>query len=280
MSESDGPEMVQSQGFADKVAAPGLAGPSVVMRKQGSEAKPVQIRKEFPETWLFESFDMKNESLHTISKKVPDTITSWIITGFSINEQSGIGIVDNPSKFKVFQPFFVTTNLPYSIKRGEVVSIPILVFNYLSTDQEVEVTFFNNEGEFEFVEVNEEKNSVSRKRRTTDIKRTKIIFIKSQEGTQLPFMIRALKVGHINIKVTATSPMAGDGLERPLIVIPSGVTKFKNRALFIDLRNETNFKSDVKIDIPSTAVEDSVHIEASAIGDIMGSSIQNLDKLM
>jgi CD109 antigen len=173
-----------------------------VMRKSG-EAKPViQIRKEFPETWLFENLDFDNETTQfNLVKKVPDTITSWVITAFAVDPLTGMGVVESPSKFKVFQPFFVTTNLPYSIKRGEVVTIPVLVFNYMDSDQEVEVTFLNSEREFEFAEVNEAENNVGRKRRMADEKRTKTVFVASSVGVSVPFMIRPLKNGHITIKV-------------------------------------------------------------------------------
>lgn len=216
----------------------------------------------------------------TLIKKVPDTITSWVITGFSVDPITGLGLVKSPSKFNVFQPFFVTTNLPYSIKRGEVVSIPFLVFNYLESDQTTEITFFNSEGEFEFVEVNEADNQVRKRRQTTDKQRTKTLLVKSQEGVSVPFMIRPIKVGHITIKVTAVSALAGDGVERQLIVEPEGVTQYRNKAVFIDLRETSEFKSNISITVPNHAVPDSTKIEASAVGDILGPTIENLDKLM
>ena len=74
--------------------------------------------------------------------------------------------------------------------------------------------------------------------------------------------------------------MAGDGLERQLIVEPEGVTQYENKAVFVDLRSSPEFKDTVNITIPDNAVPDSTKIEASAIGDILGPTIENLDKLM
>lgn len=213
----------------------------------------------------------------TITKKVPDSITSWIITGFSVNPETGFGLTKQPSKLNVFQPFFVSTNLPYSIKRGEVVSIPVIVFNYMEDDQPAEVTLFNAEEEFEFVDV---KNDGNRAKRAIETERTKTVLVKSQSGATISFMIRPFKVGHITIKVVARTAVAGDGVERQLIVEPEGVTQFKNQAVLIDLRNTSELNSNISISIPSFAVPDSTKIEASAIGDILGPSIENLDKLM
>lgn len=250
-------------------------------KKSQQNSKLIEIRKEFPETWLFESFDFDPKSSQVnLTKKVPDTITSWLITGFAVDPLTGLGLTKTQSRVKVFQPFFVTTNLPYSIKRGEVATIPVIVFNYLDYDQQVEVTLFNNDVEFEFTEVNEQENNVKRRRRQLELKRSKSVFIKSQEGVTIPFMVRALKVGHIKIKVTASSSIAGDGLERLLIVEPEGVTRFMNEAMLVDLVNGEEKKFNFNITIPSNAVPDSTKIEVSAVGDIMGNSIENLDKLM
>lgn len=227
----------------------------------------------------FISTVVRYEGKTTLTKKVPDTITSWIITGFSVDPITGLGLTRQPSKFNVFQPFFVSTNLPYSIKRGEVVAIPIVVFNYMDGDTRADVTLFNSDGEFEFAEVNDDDNQVRRKRET-EPQRKKNVIVKAQSGTAVSFMIRPLKVGHITIKVTATSAAAGDGMERQLIVEPEGVTQYMNKAVFVDLRNNPEYKSNVTITIPRNAVPDSTRIEASAIGDILGPSIDNLDKLM
>lgn len=40
-------------------------------------------------------------------------------------------------------------DLPYSVQRGEIIAIPVIVFNYLSSDVSVDVTM-ENIGEFEF----------------------------------------------------------------------------------------------------------------------------------
>jgi CD109 antigen len=174
----------------------------------------------------------------------------------------------------VFQPFFVTLNLPYSIKRGEVVSIQVLVFNYMDKEQAAEVTLFNYFEEFEFV------SAVTGEKASKEMQKKLKAVIVPESGTSVSFVIRPLKVGHITIKVVASSAVAGDRVERQLIVEPEGVTQYMNKAVFIDLRNNPEFKSNITVTIPPNAVPDSTKIEASAIGDILGPSIDNLDKLM
>ena len=159
-------------------------------------------------------------------------------------------------------------------------AIPVVVFNYLESDQRVEVTFHNNDKDFEFAEVSDDENSVVRKKRAIDTQRKKSIVVRSNSGTPTSFMIRPLRVGHITIKITASASIAGDGIERQLLVVPEGITQYVNKAVFIDLRNSADYKTNLTVKIPKNAIPDSTRIEASIIGDVLGPSIENLDKLM
>jgi CD109 antigen len=59
-----------------------------------------------------------------------------------------------------------------------------------------------------------------------------------------------------------------------------GETIYKNKAVLIDLRQRSVFNESISIEIPPYAVPGSEHIEVDAIADIMGPSINNLEKLI
>lgn len=52
------------------------------------------------------------------TKKIPDTITSWHLTGFAMNEEKGLAVTEDVTKIVTFKPFFISVRLPYSVKRG------------------------------------------------------------------------------------------------------------------------------------------------------------------
>lgn len=54
-------------------------------------------------------------------------------------------------QLRVFRQFFISVDLPYSVRRGEIVAIPVVVFNYLSKDVTADVTL-ENIGQFEFAD--------------------------------------------------------------------------------------------------------------------------------
>lgn len=75
---------------------------------------------------------------------------------------NGLGLTKQPTNLQVFQPFFISLDVPYSVKRGEIVSIPIAVFNFLDSSLEVEITLHNTDRELVFVQMENEIESPSK----------------------------------------------------------------------------------------------------------------------
>uniref|UniRef100_T1GQT0 Alpha-2-macroglobulin domain-containing protein n=1 Tax=Megaselia scalaris TaxID=36166 RepID=T1GQT0_MEGSC len=220
---------------------------SLAAGSSGSSAVIPPVRKDFPESWIWNNFNNTDGELY-IKKKVPDTITSWVITGFSLNGEKGLGLTNEPTKLTVFQPFFVTINLPYSVKRGEVISIPVLVFNYMDNKMEAQVTLDNTDKEFDFVEASNE--------------------------------IEENVIEGRSKSVQATTPVAGDAVHQMLRVEPEGVTEYVNKAVLLNLKDKPEQHENIKVEIPKDAVPDSEYVEVSVVGDLLGPTIKNLDKLV
>ncbi|XP_016998161.2 thioester-containing protein 1 allele S1 isoform X4 [Drosophila takahashii] len=250
---------------------------STFTSNNGNTDEPVKIRKNFADVWIWQSIGRSvDDEGFTLTKKIPDTITSWVVTGFSLNPTSGIALTKNPSKIRVFQPFFVSTNLPYSVKRGEVIAIPVVIFNYLDKTLDAEVVMDNSDQEYEFTEAT---NDVLEKA-SDEVRRVKRVTIPANSGKSVSFMIRPKNVGSTTLKITATSPLAGDTIHQKLKVEPEGVTQFENRAVFINLKDQPELSQSLEAEIPSEVVPQSEFIEFSVVGDLLGPTLQNLDNLV
>lgn len=154
--------------------------------------------------------------------------------------------------------------------------MPVIIFNYMEKALEAEVTMDNMDKEYEFTEATNEVEEKS----IDELRRVKRVSIPANNGASVSFMIRPKKVGEITLKITAISPLAGDTIHQKLKVEPEGVTQFENRAVFINLQNQTDLSQELKVDIPSEAVSDSEYIEFSVVGDLLGPTIKNLDNLV
>ena len=69
---------------------------------------------------------------------IPDTITTWVMQAVAINNRTGLGLA-TPLRILAWRPIFLSLKFPYSVKRGEQISILATVFNY--HDQELRVSW-------------------------------------------------------------------------------------------------------------------------------------------
>ncbi|KAG4071650.1 hypothetical protein HA402_011804 [Bradysia odoriphaga] len=268
--------------FADMpmaAMAGGAAPAPELAMASGTPSPSPAVRKYFPETWIWECSDSGSGSI-TRNEKAPDTITSWYLTGFATNNQYGLGITENKTVFKVFKNFFISLNLPYSVKRGEAVLLQIVIFNYLPQKVTTKVTLDNSLQQFEFVDPERQAYRDKGCPLPIEKSRTKKITVNSNDGVSLSFLVTPLIIGDLLVKVTATSDAAGDAIEYPLLVVAEGATQYKNKATFVDLRSSNKFTTDLTVDVPKNVVPDSTQVEVSAIGDVMGTALQNIDSLI
>ncbi|XP_076182301.1 CD109 antigen isoform X1 [Ptiloglossa arizonensis] len=256
---------------------PPLAGPYAFSRIPPPVwNKPrVFLMHDILNTWLFTNFSSGYDGKNELKRNVPDSITSWVLTAFSVNDAHGLGLIQEPRKLKVFRPFFIVMDLPYSVIRGEIVAIQIVVFNYMNKAVEAEV-LLTHEGQFDFAEISNEVHDVPK----LELYRKKKVEVKANSGASVSFMIIPRDLGYITIKASANTILAGDSVERKLLVKAEGETQYVNKATFLDLRSTSSVSTNFTIDIPKNAVLGSEHVEISAVGDILGPSILNLANLI
>ncbi|XP_062608191.1 CD109 antigen-like isoform X3 [Saccostrea cucullata] len=244
----------------------------------GSSPQPLKsvgrVRNVFPETWLWSNCSTGSNGEVQISTTVPDTITSWIASAFAINSASGLGIADTTAKIEAFKPFFVSLNLPYSVVRGEQVVLQANVFNYLSQDTDVIVTLEKND-DFRSIVMDASNNPTY-----VSQTQTATVQVPSGQAKSVFFPIVPAGLGMVDLTVKAQSTLAADGVRRQLLVEPEGVPKEYNTPILIDLKDTNTFTKTVPISLPASVVAGSQHVKVTAIGDLMGPTVNNLDKLL
>ncbi|GIY59393.1 CD109 antigen [Caerostris extrusa] len=242
----------------------------------GKGSKP-HVRKNFPETWIWDLAPAGNDGKLYLSKSIPDTITSWVISAFAMDPVNGLGIASENAKVTVFRPFFVKLNLPYSIIRSESLYLEVIVFNYMKEPMKADITLENKNRDFEFTVAG---NDIP----VPQDKMTKSVEVPAEDGISVLFLITPRTLGYIDLKVSAiaNNGNAGDAVVRKLLVKPEGSPQFFNKALLVDLRdsNVKVMEKVVPISVPKEAVPGSTSVTLSVIGDLLGPTVNNLDKLL
>lgn len=86
------------------------------------------------ETWLFTDIRKSQKEVTDLEIKLPDTLGTWIVKGFSLHPEKGLGIFQsNLIQIRTIKPYSLFIHLPYSVKLGETVRIPVLIVNLFFT---------------------------------------------------------------------------------------------------------------------------------------------------
>src|SRR5262249_4650285 len=113
------------------------------------EASPDQsgsprVREQFPETLLWRPELITDDNGHaSLDIDLADSITTWRLSASAVSGDGRLGAAQ--SSIRVFQPFFVDLNLPVALTRGDEVSVPVVVYNYLAKPQSVELKLDKND---------------------------------------------------------------------------------------------------------------------------------------
>ncbi|KAI6203725.1 hypothetical protein M3Y94_00589600 [Aphelenchoides besseyi] len=263
------------------------AAPSAAFRLGGraSGGEELVIRRNFPETWIWINGTTtgENESGEVVHKAtVPDTITSWVASAFAISDNTGLGVASSNAKLRVFRPFFIRLNLPYSVKRGEKFALQVLVFNYLDSEQDVTVILKHNENAgFEFVQ---KDGDVLKKNKPDKNYNMRVVSVPGGGISKaVYFPITLTQIGRIKLHVVAQADKAGDAVEEQLKVEPEGYRIQRNSPMVIEMQdngNGTGFERLVDLQFPVDAVEGSQKARVDVIGDIMGPILSNIANLV
>lgn len=103
-----------------------------------SKSESDDIRENFPETWIFEHFNLVGNSANK-SFKTPNLITSWMISAFSVNEISGIAFAPQ-TELVIKKDFFMQMILPFSARCNETIEIKMLIHKLTEGSEEVNAT--------------------------------------------------------------------------------------------------------------------------------------------
>jgi CD109 antigen len=235
---------VPSPSGADESAAP--AGLAQVQR----------VRQFFPETWLWTDVTTDSQGKATLHVEAPDNITTWVLRAVGLSKEQGLGIAE--SHLRVFQPFFLQADLPYSAIRGEEFPVKVALYNYLPTPQEI---FVELEGADWFTLLDPPLKSVT---------------IGASDIGGVEFRIQPTALGNKSIKVTARSREAADAVVKDLLVEPEGVSREEVGNLVLS----GGRSREIRTQVPSNAIEGSGRAYLALTGSYLTQTIEGLERLL
>uniref|UniRef100_A0A8D1YXK8 CD109 molecule n=1 Tax=Sus scrofa TaxID=9823 RepID=A0A8D1YXK8_PIG len=108
------------------------------------------------------------------------------------------------------------------------------------------------------------------------------VLVPSADGATVLFPVRPTCLGEVLITVTAISPAASDALTQRILVKAEGIEKSYSQSILLDLtdRKLQTTQKTLSFSFPPDTVSGSERVQVTAIGDILGSSINGLASLI
>ena len=193
---------------------------------QGTVQKTVQepdhIRKEFPETWVWQpSLITDANGIAQLRLVAPDTITTWRVDALASTKDARLGV--GSGNITVFQEFFVEPDIPLEVVRNDEFPLSIMVYNYMSEEQEITIKL-ENETWFDLLQGDpEDSNNPEAPNDPDDF--FQVVTVAASSVVGIEYVIRARDVGEHNVTITGSSNLDGsiaDKVIRPMIVVPDG----------------------------------------------------------
>ena len=178
-------------------SGPPNAGPS------STEQSPPRLRQWFPETLLWRPELITDDNGEVgIDVDLADSITTWRVSASAVSAQGALGATQ--SAVRVFQPFFVDLNLPVALTRGDSVTVPVVVYNYLDRPQTVQLTL-ENAAAF-----------------ALDGPAEQTVELAAGEVKSVGYRLRAQRIGRQTLRVAARAGDVADAIERTVEIVPDG----------------------------------------------------------
>lgn len=219
-------------------------------------AEVQRVRQYFPETWIWQDIQTGEDGSAVVTVEAPDSITTWMLRAVGISRQHGLGVGEG--SLRVFQPFFLTADLPFSAIRGEEFPVRVALYNYLDTPQQILVEI----EEADWFDLLDEP--------------AKSVTIDASDIGGAEFTIRPTKLGTGPIKIVARSSEAADAVIKNLLVEPEGVEVEIVENHIVSSGDER----DLALNVPPGVIDGSARAYVAVTGSLLTQSIEGLDRLL
>jgi uncharacterized membrane protein YgcG len=221
----------------------------------GSSEEP-RVRNNFPET-LYTNPQLITgpDGKATVTVDMADSITDWRVS--SLAHTLGGKLGGGVGAVRVFQEFFVDIDFPATLTRGDQVSFPVAVYNYLMVPQTVHLQL---EAADWF---------------TVTGQTTRDVALAPGQVTSVRFPVQVNKVGRQVLTVKALGGQRSDAVARSVLVVPDG--KLVSTARSGSLASGTTTQTAA---FPATAVPGSQRLYLDVFPAYLAQVVKGMDSML
>jgi hypothetical protein len=196
--------------------------------------KSSRLLRLYENSWLFEDINIGPLGYYKGYYKVPDSPTTWMISAFAMNSESGFGLLRQPISFSSVKSFLMNIEMPSVCVIGEQIGVRVNLFNNMPNKIEV-VVILNNSPDYKFVHVEENGIVSAYNPRTSFGEHQHLVFIKPKKTMIVYMPIVAQRLGLITVCLAAKTQASQESVCKNLTVEADGVPQYLHTSTVIDL---------------------------------------------
>jgi hypothetical protein len=234
----------------------GTGGGGAPPTAEADGAAAARVRTEFPET-LYVNPAVITSADGTARVQVPlaDSITQWRVSSMANTRDGKLG--GSAHGLTVFQDVFADIDFPAELTRGDEVSFPIAVYNYLDQPQAVTVSL--------------QTASWFAPRGPTSA----TLQLSANGVAGVSFPVRVNDVGLQTLRVTAQGSARADALQRTVRVVPDGKAFPQSQSGSLAAGSARQ-----QVSYPADAVPGSGTLELSVFPGFLSSVVSGMDSML
>lgn len=230
--------------------------PQLAQVKPDNDAKAPRIRKAFPDTALWQPQVRTDAQGHArVSLNYPDSLTTWRATVHAITADAKAGSAVN--RVLVRKNIIVRMGQPRFLRKGDTVTVPVIVHNYLQTAKQIGISL-------DATGVDLINGGGPRQ-----------VTVPARAETSVNYQLHATSIGNAKLTAKAITSEESDALEVTLPIEPAGVRE--TLAASGVLGNNGDRSTSVTFPAGTDAAAHTLRIEASP--SVAGSLFSALDYL-
>ncbi len=222
----------------------------------GAGAAGPRVRTDFPETlYVNPSVITDASGKATIDVDMADSITEWRVSALANSADGRLG--GSESGIKVFQDFFVDVSFPAALTRGDSVTFPIAIYNYLDVPQTVSL------------ELQAGAWYTALGPTTTSVK------LEPGQVTGVSFPVKVNDVGLQTLTVIAKGDQKSDAVARTVRVVPDGKAFPRGFSGSLDTPSATH-----SVTFPANEVPGSEQLYVDIFPAFLAQAVQGMDSIL
>jgi alpha-2-macroglobulin-like protein len=224
-----------------------------------SSAQTSHVRSYFPEAlYINPEIITDKDGRASIVIPLADSITTWRLAMIASTQQGALGT--SSSSLKVFQDFFVDLDLPVTLTQGDRVSIPVAIYNYSDSTDDVNLKLQPDDW-FALVD---------------DVREKSVSIEKARVGGS-QFTLEAKRIGKFKLTLSARMQGAADRADivvREIEVVPNG----REQSLVFNGHLENTVQHEVAF--PANSIPEASKIFVRLYPGPMSQVVEGMDSIL